>query len=200
MGGDFFGQEVMVFYCFEHGIPPCGRAYFLLYGQKKVAKEKATPGSVSGCAGFPALLETPGGCATRGCAPQTVLADCPRHFCVARHLPRGPVNHPGLRGCRQIFDFRPVWAVDRNRSFFRLPVEPRRLSGPLGGAEQRRVVGVSRLALFEPQASLASRPTTRVAQGTGAAGTDPGVAFSLATFFLPSKRKYARASSAEPQA
>jgi hypothetical protein len=68
---------------------------------------------------------------------------------------------------------------------------------PLGGAEQRRVVGGRRLALFEPQASLASRPTTLVAQGTGAAGTDPGVAFSLATFFLPSKRKYARASGAE---
>ena len=32
----------------------------------------------------------------------------------------------------------------------------------------------------------------RVAQGTGAAGTDPRVAFFLATFSWPSKKKYAR--------
>jgi hypothetical protein len=70
-------------------------------------------------------------------------------------------------------------------------------SGPLRGAEQRRGAGGFRLALSEPQASLASRPDHRVAQGTGVAGTDPGVAFSLATFFWRSKRKYARASSAE---
>ena len=69
--------------------------------------------------------------------------------------------------------------------------------GPLRGAEQRRGAGGLRLALSEPQASLASRPAHRVAQGTGVAGTDPGVAFSLATFFWRSKRKYARASSAE---
>jgi len=63
------------------------------------------------------------------------------------------------------------------------------LPGPLKGAEQRRGVGGFRLALSEPQASLASRPAHRVAQGTGAAGTDPGVAFSLLTFFWRSKRK-----------
>ena len=38
------------------GVPPCGRAYFLLLRQKKVAKEKATPGAA------PAL---PVPCATR---------------------------------------------------------------------------------------------------------------------------------------
>jgi hypothetical protein len=61
--------------------------------------------------------------------------------------------------------------------------------GLLKGAEQRRNAGGSRLALFEPQASLASHPAFRVAQGTGAAGTEPGVAFSLLTFFWRSKRK-----------
>ena len=49
--------------------------------------------------------------------------------------------------------------------------------GPLRGAEQRRGAGGFRLALSEPQASLASRPALRVAQGTGAAGTDPGSPF-----------------------
>ena len=38
---------------------------------------------------------------------------------------------------------------------------------PLRGAEQRRRAGGLRLALSEPQASLASRPERRVAQGTG---------------------------------
>jgi hypothetical protein len=45
---------------------------------------------------------------------------------------------------------------------------------------------------------LRSRPTFRVAQGTGAAGADPGVAFSLATFFWRSKRKYARQQGETP--
>jgi len=61
--------------------------------------------------------------------------------------------------------------------------------GPLRGAEQRRGAGGFRLALSEPQASLASRPAHRVAQGTGAAGTDPGVAFFLSTFSWRSKKK-----------
>ena len=41
------------------------------------------------------------------------------------------------------------------------------LPAPLRGAEQRRKAGGLWLALFEPQASLASRPALRVAQGTG---------------------------------
>jgi len=40
------------------------------------------------------------------------------------------------------------------------------LPGPLGGAEQRRNAGGFWLALSEPQASLASHPAFRVAQGT----------------------------------
>ena len=40
---------------------PDARAYFLLLRQKKVAKEKATPGYAVGCADSPALLGSPGG-------------------------------------------------------------------------------------------------------------------------------------------
>ena len=59
------------------------------------------------------------------------------------------------------------------------------LPGPLRGAEQRRNVGGSRRALFEGRSpELRSRPAFRVAQGTGAAGTDPGSPSSLLTFFL----------------
>ena len=52
--------------------------HFLLLRQKKVSKEKATPGYAVGCADFPALLEAGGGCGTRPYGPQTVLALFPR--------------------------------------------------------------------------------------------------------------------------
>ena len=64
------------FQVFGHGFPPGWRAHFLLFHQKKTAKEKATPGYAVGFADFPALLETGGGCGTRA-SPQTVLALCP---------------------------------------------------------------------------------------------------------------------------
>ena len=74
------------------------RAYFLLLRQNKVAKEKATPAYAVGCADCLALLEVPGGCGTRGCAPQTVLADCPRPFCAARRFRWGPQKASQLWG------------------------------------------------------------------------------------------------------
>jgi hypothetical protein len=71
------------------------RAYFLLFRQKKVAKEKATPRYAAGVAGYPALLARPGGCATRAVGPQTVLADIPRPRSVARRCTRGNENRSG---------------------------------------------------------------------------------------------------------
>ena len=62
---------------------------FFLFRQEKVTKKKATPGSAVGCADFPALLVKPGGCATRPCGAQTVLADFPRLACVARRSTGG---------------------------------------------------------------------------------------------------------------
>jgi hypothetical protein len=106
---------------------PDVQAYFLFADKKKVAKEKATPGS----------------------APTAMK----KSACCGR---------PPKMGKNQIHGTRSA---------------PDGLPGPLRGAEQRRVVGGLRLALSEPQASLASRPTSRVAQGTGAAGTDPGSPF-----------------------
>jgi len=100
-----------------------------LLRQKKVAKEKATPGYAVGYADFPALLDGPGGCATRGYAPQTVLADYPRPISVARRSTRGPKKRHSFA------------ANDENAIA---------LPGPLRGAEQRRAGGGFRLALFEP--------------------------------------------------
>ena len=71
---------------------PDARADFLLLRQKKVAKEKANPRYAVGFADSPALLGKPGGCATRGEAPQTVLADDPRLASVARRCTRGSVK------------------------------------------------------------------------------------------------------------
>ena len=159
------------------GVPPCWRAYFLLLRQKKVAKEKATPSCAVGCANSPALLETGGGCGTRA-----TPSDSPRPFSatfsVARRSTRGPkggvaepesprmvcYGQPGKKRKNEI-------ATNSRVPALLLPLTRGRpgggcLSGPLRGAEQRRNAGGSRLALSEPQASLASRPAFRVAQGT----------------------------------
>ena len=76
---------------------------------------------------------------------------------------------------------RPFLPVDRNT--------PSGSSGPLRGAEQRRVVGGFRLALFEPQASLASRPACRVAQGTGLARRRPRGGLFFGYFLLATQKK-----------
>jgi len=153
------------------------RAYFLLLRQKNVAKEKATPRSAPGYARSLALLGRPG-VSLNSPTAQTTRDEPPRPACVAQRLPGGPEHlaYPET-------NFASSSAV---------------FPGPLRGAEQRRAVGGLRLALSEPKASLASRPTARVAQGTGVAGTDPGGAFFLATFSWPPKKKYARRSTAKP--
>ena len=210
----------------ELEVPPCGASHFLLLRQKKVSKEKATPGCAVGCANFPALLEEPGGLRNSPAA-QTTQADSPRPFSVARRSTRGPKGEMAQAGFRKQVCYGQPEKKAKNKdeaSHTPLPSQspsfPRRRESrqpmdspiqnygitvstrivspcPLRGAEQRRSAGGCRLALSEPQASFANRPAFRVAQGTGVAGTDPGVAFSLATFFWRSKRKYARASSAE---
>jgi hypothetical protein len=178
-----------------HGFSPCWRAYFLLLRQKKVAKEKATPGCAVGYANFPALLEGPGGCGTRGDALQTVLAEGPRPFSVARRSTRGPKNVARLTDS-EISDFYGQPEIKPKNETHRVSTDA--LPGPLRGAEQRRSAGGFWLALSEPQASLASHPAFRVAQGIPEGDTDPGVAFSLATFFWPRKRKYARPQGGTP--
>ncbi len=181
-------------------VPPWRRAYFFLCGQEKVAKKKATPGSVP-AAPVPCATRTSRGLRNSGLRPSDSARPFSAKPCVARHLPRGPENSWGLRGCRVRFDFCPFLAVDRNRPCSRLPVEPRRRSAPLRGAEQRRRAGGSWLALSEPQASSCETPgSTSSARDRAQPDADPGVAFSLATFFWRSKRKYARASGAETNA
>ncbi len=128
------------------------RAYFLLLRQKKVAKEKATPGYAVGCADSPALLATGGGCGTRPCGPQTVLALFP---------PAAPLLGAAHGD--------PKSKTSRSHRYSLAPSVSARVvfPGPLRGAEQRRNAGGFRRALFEGRSpELRSRPAFRVAQGT----------------------------------
>jgi hypothetical protein len=163
---------------FERGVPPCGRAYFLLLRQKKVAKEKATPGYAVGYADSPALLEGPGGCATRGYAPQTVLADCPRPFSVARRSTWGP-RKPALC-CRPCL----TRAIRQNGGWF---------AGPLGRCRATQGLAEKGRGLSEGRSPEFRSPRQpRVAQGTRAAGTDPGSPFLCLLSFGEAKESKAR--------
>ena len=173
--------------------------------------------------GYLALLGRPGGLPELACGSNKASRLPPAHLrCSAP-----------LKGARKAsrLDWQPViWpvAVDpEKRAKIKIstfapalivatPVStPDGLPGPLGGAEQRRNAGGSRRALFEGRSpELRSRPAFRVAQGTGAAGTDPGSPSSLLTFFLATQeesktpvnggkeplRKTPHASGAEPSA
>ena len=161
-------------------------SHFLLLRQKKVSKEKATLGYAVGYADSPALLGTGGGCGTRGCAPQTVLAlfpPAPALLGASHGDPKGGMAQ-AIRD-EMVCCGRPEkMPKNENRCF-----SPDSLPGPLRGAEQRRNAGGSRLALSEPQASLASRPAFRVAQGTGLARRRPRGGFFFGYFLLATQKK-----------
>ena len=137
-------------------------SHFLLLRQKKVSKEKATPGLAPGVARFLALLGRPGGWLNSPAA-QTTPADYPRRFSVARRSTRGPKNG-AMPTIDPFFECYGAHGKKAKNQFHKL--NPDAFPGPLSGAEQRRRAGGFWLALFEPQASLASRPAFRVAQGS----------------------------------
>ena len=67
---------------------------FFLGRQEKVTKKKATPALRGRLCRLPCATRVAGRQAqTRGYAPQTVLADCPRPHSVARRCTRGKVKH-----------------------------------------------------------------------------------------------------------
>ncbi len=129
------------------------------FAQKKVAKEDGDPTCAVGCANAVALLARPGGCGTRGYAPQTVLADFPRPVCVAHrsrwgprkgvsvlplclswllpHFYGQPQNRPNFGHSRESGN-PPAVAHPWIPAFAGRTVTLRRLWGPSAGAEQRR--------------------------------------------------------------
>jgi len=125
------------------------RAYFLLLRQKKVAKEKATPGYAAGVAGSPALLDAGGGCGTRGFAPQTVLALFPPSPALLGAPHGDPKSVSAQLASAQ---FRRRHSRHWTPAFAGVTVAQSTggLPGPLRGAEQRRRAGGSRLALSAP--------------------------------------------------
>ena len=158
---------------------PDARAYFLFDGKKKVAKEKTTLGYAVGCADFPALLKGPGGCGTRGYAPQTVLADYPRPFSVARRSTWGPGE------ASQFHLLRSTDKTDQFSAAFGLPL-------PVRGAEQRRWAGCSRLALSEPRSGEFSQPPgpPSSARDRAQPGADPGSPFLWLLSFGEAKESW----------
>ena len=172
------------------------RANFPLLRQKKVAKEKATPGYAVGCAESPALLETGGGCGTRA-TPSNSPRPFSAGFSVARRSTRGPRSVSQRTGYQE-FECHGQPGKKPKNEIPSLLTDA--LPDPLRGAEQRRNVGGSRLALSEPKASLASRPAFRVAQGSRRSRPrNPGSPFLWLLSFGEAKESKP-ASKAEPQA
>jgi hypothetical protein len=163
MGDYLAGEEMRVSRCLAWG-SALRASYFLLLRQKKVSKEKATPGSASGCTRSLALLDGPGGLLNSPAA-QTTPADCTRPACVAQRLSRGPENHPSSTGVPHFWTF---CAVDRNSLFLSLGgCAATSFRVPMWRAEQRRWAGGTRRGLSEGRRpEFRSHPARRVAQGS----------------------------------
>ncbi len=154
------------------GFRAAARAYFLLLRQKKVAKEKATPVRWP-LRGFPALLGLGGGGANSGLRPSNMLALYPPSPALLGTSQGGRENLPGLGGSREFRLFsgmaKPLFlsssssclilglALDSGMVFHPPCAAPSNAAGP--GA-------VGWLCLSRIAASLASRPASRVAQGS----------------------------------
>jgi len=157
----------------ELGVPPCWRAYFFLLRQEKVAKKKATPrsaplrGSLRYSASRAACQNSP--------AAQTRQAESPRPACVAQRLPRGPEKHPRTTDLLQKTGFH--GQPGKKQKNKRLPSNTDAFPGPLRGAEQRRGWRIKGEDCLRAKPEFRSPRQSRVAQGTGAAGTDPGSPF-----------------------
>ena len=155
LGGDRFSQTMG---------SALRASHFLLLRQKKVSKEKATPGSA------PLRVSLRYSAARAACqnspAAQTRQADFPRPACVAQRLSRGPKKRLGSCNSRKNDWLRSTAKKGQKSKSPRHPLSTDGFPGPLRGAEQRRNAGGSRRALSEGRSpELRSRPAFRVAQG-----------------------------------
>ena len=188
MGGDFGGSK-MTLSIFGQGFPPCWRAYFLLLRQKKVAKEKATPRAA------PAL---PVPCATRKAGRLAKLAcgsnnasRLPPAFlrCSAPSTGTRKASTRNRLAKKRDFHGQPEKTPKNEICYSGTQAQARLVSpGPLRGAEQRRGWREKGEDCLRAQPEFRSPRQSRVAQGTGAAGTDPGSP-SFCLLFLGEARK-----------
>jgi hypothetical protein len=166
---------------------PDARAYFLLLRQKKVAKEKATPALRGRLRRLPCATRAAGRLRNSGLRPSD----------SARRLPPAPLR------CSALHEGDPenhLNTADRGRNM-ETDGDRSVLPPPWKAPSNAGLSGEVGEHCLRVKPELRSPRSRRVAQGTPPqAGRRPGVAFSLATFFWRSKRKYARASGAEPSA
>ena len=166
------------------GIPPCGRAYFLLLRQKKVAKEKATPRSAPGVARSLALLGRPGGLPELACGSDMANRNPPARLrCSAPST--GIRKAEWLNLYHQDDLLRSTGEKAQKKpslSWSRTPL------GPLRGAEQRRGWRKKGEDCLRAKPEFRSPRSSRVAQGTGEAGADAGSP-SFCLLFLGEARK-----------
>ncbi len=158
--------------------------------QEKVAKKKARPLRRPAMPGSLRCSGATGGCGTRPCGPQTVLAEIPRPACVARRSTWGPkgVAADRLEQKTQLTGFygrlakTPISTVDRN--FETLFPQPSAASSSAGRA------GVVGSHCLSRRRVHANRPAHRVAQGTPKGRRPRGRLFF--GYFLLAKQKKVR--------
>jgi hypothetical protein len=167
------------------GVSPCWRAYFLLLRQKKVAKEKATPGSAPRYARSLALLGRPGGSPELACGSDK-----------ASRLPPASLRCSApLKGARKASRVHAM-SEESNTAVAQkkcrkpeLRLAPGRFTGPLERCRATQGLAEKGRGLSEGQRPEFRSPRqSRVAQGTRVAGTDPGSP-SFCLLFLGEARK-----------
>ncbi len=141
---------------------PCGASHFLLLRQKKVSKEKATPGRCP-LRGFPALLETPGGLPELACGSDKASRRPPAFLrCSA------PSKGPGKASGTEQWLFVLGFSVTSDRiQFCAHSLSPRRLSGPHVERRATQALAEKGRGLSEGQRPEFRSPRQcRVAQGS----------------------------------
>jgi hypothetical protein len=168
---------------------PDARAYFLLLRQKKVAKEKATPGSASGYARSLPLLGRPGGLPELACGSNKASRLPPARLRCSAPL-KGAQKRLGSTVLPLTGLLRSTTKKGQKPNSPRQALSTGWFSGPLARCRATQGFADKGRALFEGQSpELRSPREVRVAQGTGAAGTDPGSPSSLLTFFLATQEE-----------
>ncbi len=172
---------------------PDARAYFLFDGKKKVAKEKATPGSASGCARSLALLAGPGGLPELACGSNKASRLPPARLRCSAPL-KGPTRRLGSINEYITGLLRSTAKNGQKSKSLQHLFSTGRFSGPLERCRATQGFADKGRALSEGQSpELRSPRESRVAQGTGAAGTDPGSPFLCLLSFGEAKESNAAA-------
>ena len=202
--------------CSWHGFPPLRGGSLSFASPKESKQRKGDPGSVP-AAPVPCATRFGRGLRNSGLKP---LKQCSPFFrpslrCSAP--PKGPGKPSGAEkgvatmsaGAKaEVLIFGLFSRSTATGQFSQFWLSRDVFRAPLRGAEQPRNAGGCRLALSEPQASLASRPAFRVAQGTGRSpAPTQGSPFSFASdeprlwlLSFGEAKESTPASRAEPQA